>query len=107
MSPLQKVLQSVFPRIIHKPLSAEQTAVSAGTILATSSQIATSIISMWIIAIVIVVLKIISYFIFPPIYMVIGEILEMNLFDILINIIIFGGLIFLSVYHIDKKLDIV
>lgn len=66
-----------------------------------------TIISMWIIAILIVLLKIISYFIFPPIYMVIGEILEMNLFDILINIIIFGGLIFLSVYHIDKKLDIV
>lgn len=53
------------------------------------------------------ILELISYVALPSIYLIIGEILEINLFNIFIDIIIFAGLLYMSVNHIDKKLDII
>lgn len=65
------------------------------------------VVSIAIISGIISILKIITYFIFPSVYIVIGEFFELNLFNIFVNLITFGLLIFGSIYHIDKKLDIV
>ncbi|MBS4955928.1 MAG: hypothetical protein KHZ99_02595 [Clostridium sp.] len=66
-----------------------------------------TVISMAIISGVISILKLVTYFIFPSVYIVIGEFFELNLFNIFVNVVTFGLLIFSSIYHIDKKLDIV
>ncbi len=66
-----------------------------------------TVISMAIISGVISILKLVTYLVFPRVYIVIGEFFELNLFNIFVNVITFGLLIFSSIYHIDKKLDIV
>ena len=66
-----------------------------------------TVVSMVIISGVISILKFVTYLIFPSVYIVIGEVFELNLFNIFVNVITLGLLIFSSIYHIDKKLDIV
>ena len=62
---------------------------------------------MVIISGVISILKFVTYLIFPSVHIVIGGFFELNLFNIFVNVITLGLLIFSSIYHIDKKLDIV
>ncbi len=66
-----------------------------------------TVVSMVIISGIISILELVTYFIFPSVYIVIGEFFELNLFNIFVNLITFGLLIFGCIYHIDKKLDIV
>lgn len=66
-----------------------------------------TVVSMVIISGVISILKFVTYLIFPSVYIGIGEFFELNLFNIFVNVITLGLLIFSSIYHIDKKLDIV
>lgn len=53
------------------------------------------------------ILQLIHYIALPSIYIIIGETIELNLFNVFVEIIAFGILIYMAVYHVDKKLDIV
>lgn len=52
------------------------------------------------------IIEIVSYFL-PYVYMSIGDFTEINLVGILLNLISFGIVIWLAIYHIDNKLDII
>lgn len=66
-----------------------------------------TIISISAFSIISFILQVVAYVLLPHIYIIIGEIFEINIVNIFINVALLGGLICLSKYHIDNKLDIV
>lgn len=65
-----------------------------------------TVITMGILGGAISILQLICYIALPSLYLIVGEVLEINLFNSFINIVIFSGLIYLSIKCIDEKLDI-
>ena len=66
-----------------------------------------TVITMAIFGGIISILELICYIALPSVYLIIGDFLEINLFNTFVYIVIFVGLIYMSINHIDKKLDII
>lgn len=66
-----------------------------------------TVITMAIFGGIISILELICYIALPSVYLIIGDFLEINLFNSFVDIAIFVGLIYMSINHIDKKLDII
>ena len=66
-----------------------------------------TVITMAIFGGIISILELICYIALPSVYLIIGDFLEVNLFNSFVDIAIFVGLIYMSINHIDKKLDII
>lgn len=66
-----------------------------------------TVITMVVVSGVISILELICYIALPSVYLIIGDFLEINLFNSFVYIVIFVGLIYMSINHIDKKLDII
>lgn len=66
-----------------------------------------TVITMAIFWGIISIVELICYIALPSVYLIIGDFLEINLFNSFIDIAIFAGLIYMSINRIDKKLDII
>lgn len=53
------------------------------------------------------IIEILTYELLPYVYMIIGDFVEINLLSTVFNLIGFGAIIWIAIYHIDNKLDII
>lgn len=66
-----------------------------------------TIVAFLIYGILTFVMEVLTYSFLPYVYMQIGNFIEINLISTLFNLVSFGAIIWLAVYHIDNKLDII
>lgn len=66
-----------------------------------------TIVSLVLYGLVVSILQIAGLFVFPRVYMIVGNFFEINIFESIIEILSICILVYLNIYHIDKKLDII